>query len=421
MTAASAPQPFSRMDRSFLGSWWWTVDHTMLIAVFIIALFGVALVSSASPPVAQLLELDDYHFIKRHIYTLIPALIIMVGISMLAPRYIWRLCTVILLISVLGVVAVIFIGSEAKGARRWMSFAGISIQPSEFIKPAFAVVTAWLLMLQQKAGQNSIENSEGKSWLLLFKPRDVFPGFHLAAAVYFFILFCLLLQPDLGMSIVLTSVFVSQVFLAGMPFRYIVMLFLAGPFALAGAYIMFPHVKSRMDRFFFPDSGDNYQVEKSLDAFRHGGLWGTGPGQGTEKMNLPDAHADFIFSVAGEEFGLLFVLALMGLFLFILLRGYKRLMENGDIFSILAVGGLLTMFGLQALIHMGSSVNILPAKGMTMPFISYGGSSVISMGISMGIMLALTRRKARSAIARSGMRTRTKKQILQPPGQGNNT
>jgi cell division protein FtsW len=172
------------------------------------------------------------------------------------------------------------------------------------------------------------------------------------------------------------------------------------------AYSTFYHVRSRIDRFLYPESGDNYQVERSLEAFKNGGFWGAGPGQGTEKLHLPDAHADFIFSVTGEEMGVLFATILIGVFLFILLRGFNRLMEAGDLFSVLAVGGLLGMFGLQALIHMGSAVNILPAKGMTLPFISYGGSSLLAVSITMGMVLALTRRQGRSSVARQGMSMR---------------
>ena len=289
----------------------------------------------------------------------------------------------------------LFAGTEIKGARRWLHVFGFSLQPSEFIKPAFAVVSAWLISLQKPTwhkigGQRPERNKHG-----LYTAGEGGGGYYVVIAIYGLIISLLMMQPDFGMSFVVTCMFASQIFLAGLRLRYLAAILSVGGAAVAGAYLFFPHVKSRFDRFLDPSSGDTYQVDQSLAAFRHGGLIGTGPGQGTVKMNLPDAHADFIFSVAGEEFGFIFIFIIISLFLFIILRGFNRLSKNGDMFSILAVGSLLTMFGLQALIHMGSSVNLLPAKGMTLPFISYGGSSLLSLGISMGVILALTRRHGR--------------------------
>ncbi|MGB4057899.1 MAG: putative peptidoglycan glycosyltransferase FtsW [Alphaproteobacteria bacterium] len=380
---------FSRTDKSFLGQWWWTVDRAMLLAFMILILFGMVLVTTASTAVAESHNWDTYYFIKRH-FVLIPiTVIILLVVSMMSPRMIWRLASVVFIGSLLAMILVLFFGTEIKGAQRWIRVFGFSLQPSEFVKPAFAIVAAWF-MSRQKENAN-------------------FRGNAIAAGLYFVTIALLLLQPDLGMTLVITSIWASQIFLAGFPFRLLIGLGGVIASGVAGAYFMFDHVQSRVNRFFFPESGDNYQVDRSLEAFQNGGIIGTGPGQGTVKQVLPDAHADFIFSVAGEEMGLVFVLVIIAVFAFVVRRGFNRLMDSGNMFAVLAVGGLLTMFGLQALVHMGSSMNIMPTKGMTLPFISYGGSSILSLGFSMGAVLALTRRSARIGVSRSGLSRRPKK------------
>jgi len=403
MSGVTQPQAFSRMDQSFLGAWWWTVDRALLASVLCLMFFGVALVASASPSVAQKIGVSDFHFLKKHIIFLVPSILLLIGISMLSAKQVWRLASVALLGSVLLMFMVLFFGDEVKGARRWISLFGFSIQPSEFIKPTFAVVAAWLIALHKNSLQamDSVHTKPLKGASL-----PVFQGYYVTVGLYFFLITLLLLQPDLGMTIVLTAVFAVQVFLAGLRFRYLAILLGLGAGGLTAAYFSFHHVRSRIDRFFNPESGDNYQVERSLDAIRQGGFAGVGPGQGTEKMSLPDAHADFIFSVLIEEMGVLFAIIVMGMFLFIMLRGFRRLQDIQDVFSVLAAGGLLAMVGFQSLIHIGSSVNIIPAKGMTLPFVSYGGSSMISMAIAMGFVLALTRQKKRGSIARSSLSMR---------------
>ncbi len=373
---------FSRTDNSVLGRWWWTVDRGLLAGLLALVVFGIILVAAASPPVAERVGLNQYHFIIKHLIFLVPALVIMFGVSLLSPRWIWRLASVALAGSVIAMILVLFVGTEIKGATRWLPLPGFSLQPSEFMKPAFAVMAAWFMAKQ--------------------KENPVFPGNKIAVGLYATMLLLLLLQPDFGMSVVTSGIFAVQLFLAGLPWMVVFALVGAGALGVVGAYFGFSHVRSRVDRFLDADSGDNYQVDKALEAFKEGGLFGTGPGQGTVKLRLPDAHADFIFAVAGEELGLIAVMALVGLFAFILLRGFNRIMDSTDMFIVLAVGGLLTMFGMQALIHMGSSVHLLPAKGMTLPFISYGGSSLLAIAFAMGMVLALTRRQARSSIAKGG-------------------
>ena len=374
---------FARTDRSALASWWWTVDRGLLACILVLVMFGIALVTSASPPVAIRIGADKAHFIVRHIAVVIPSVLAMVVISLMGHKSIRRLGTIVLGLALVSMVIVLFVGTEIKGAQRWIPLPFISLQPSEFMKPAFAIVAGWLIAHQKS------------------DPR--FKGYILSAALYFVIVVLLILQPDFGMTVVLTCMFAVQIFLAGLPFRYLAVFGMAGAGGIFAAYFCLSHVRSRIDRFMNPEAGDTYQVDKSLEAFANGGFFGTGPGQGTVKNTIPDAHADFIFSVAGEELGLLFTLVIVALYAYVLMRGFNRLMESNDMFVVLAVGGILSMFGLQALVHMGSALHLLPTKGMTLPFISYGGSSTMAMGLSMGVVLGLTRRQVRSSISRGGL------------------
>lgn len=355
----------------------------MLSLFLILMMCGVALVTTASPAVANRIGLGDYHFLIRHIIFLVPSLVMMLGLSFLSSQYVIRFATLLYLASAAMMLAVLFVGMEIKGAQRWLHIFGFSVQPSEFIKPAFIIVAAWLMGLE--------------------KTQKNFPGNALTAGLYFMTIALLLLQPDLGMTVVVTSVWAVQIFLAGFPFRWLIGFALLGIVGLVVAYSSFSHVQSRIDRFLHPESGDNFQVERSIEAFKNGGVFGTGPGQGEVKLKIPDSHADFIFSVAAEEMGIVFIFILVGILLYILLRGFNQLMRSPDMFKVLAVGGLLSMFGLQALIHMGSSLSLLPTKGMTLPFISYGGSSLMATAIAMGAVLALTRTEVRSSIARGGL------------------
>lgn len=372
---------FARTDQSVLGRWWWTVDRGLLAAFMALIIFGVVLVAAASPPVAERIGLGSSHFIIRHFIMLMPAIGVMFAVSLLSQRNVWRLASIVLAAGAFLMVLVLLLGSEIKGAQRWIHLPGFSLQPSEFVKPAFAVVAAWFMARQ--------------------KDLPEFPGDRIAAAIYGVIVALLLLQPDLGMTVVVTAIYGALIFLAGFPFWLLAAFGCAAVGLMVGSYFMLDHVRSRIDRFLDPAAGDNYQVQKALEAFQNGGLFGTGPGQGKVKLGLPDAHADFIFAVAGEELGLVVTLVLLGIFAFVILRGFNRVMDSPAIFPLLATAGLLVMFGFQALIHMGSSLHILPAKGMTLPFISYGGSSLWAMAFAMGMVLSLTRKQPRGAITGS--------------------
>jgi cell division protein FtsW len=265
------------------------------------------------------------------------------------------------------------IGIEIKGARRWINFPGLSLQPSEFIKPTFAVVAAWLFSEQK------------------LRPR--FPGNLICIALFLLVIAMLIKQPDIGMAAVVAAVWFAQFFMAGMRLYWVAAGALAGLGGLVGAYMYLPHVRVRIDHFLDPSTGDSYQVNRSIEAFANGGLWGRGPGEGTVKDVLPDAHADFVFAVAGEEFGVVVCLAIVALFAFVVLRGFSRMSQEGSLFVLLAATGLLVQFGLQAAINMASTLHLIPTKGMTLPFLSYGGSSMLALGLGMGMMLALTRRR----------------------------
>ncbi len=369
---AAAPTPV-RTDKSLLGNWWWTIDRWTLGGLLALVAFGLILMPAASPSVAERIDLPPFHFVHRHLLMLAPALGIMFVVSTMGRKTLWRISSLTLLGAIIAMMLVLVIGPEIKGATRWINLFGFSLQPSEFAKPAFAVTSAWLIARAlQEPG---------------------FPGIQLSTALFGVVIGLLLLQPDLGMTVVTCAIWGVQIFLSGLSMWWIFLLGGLGITGLIGAYMFFPHVTSRIDRFLDPGAGDNYQVQKSLDAFSNGGLFGTGPGHGQVKMNLPDAHADFIFAVAGEELGLVATLLLVSVFAFVLVRGIMRALHSDDTFVVLAVGGLITQFALQSLVHMGSSLQLLPAKGMTLPFISYGGSSLLSLGLGMGMLLSLTRKR----------------------------
>ena len=362
-----------RTDTSVLGKWWWTVDRWTLAAVALLLGIGGVMTLAASPAVAERIDVRSFHFVKRQAVFLSLAALTIFGVSMMSVRGVRRLAILCTLGALFMMVLTLLIGVEIKGATRWLNFAGLSIQSSEFVKPGIAVVAAWLF-----AGQRKNEN---------------FPGFQMSIALYLVTVAVLLLQPDVGMTIVISVVWGTQFFIAGLPLLYVTLIGVLFVCAGVGAYFTFDHVHLRVDRFFGPDSDIGYQASRAIEAFQRGGIIGRGPGEGRIKEVLPDAHTDFIFAVTGEEFGLLACIVLVALFAFVVLRGFGRVMKRDDLFVLLAVAGLLSQFAVQALINMASSVNLIPPKGMTLPFISYGGSSTLALAIGMGMVLALTRER----------------------------
>ncbi|HVJ54509.1 MAG TPA: putative peptidoglycan glycosyltransferase FtsW [Aliidongia sp.] len=363
----------SRTDQSAFGRWWWTVDRWTILALGTLCGFGIILILAASPAVAERDRFDSLHFV-RHQLALMPLTIaLMFAISLQSPRMIRRLAMVGLIFGVLALAATLVIGIETKGARRWIGLAGLTLQPSEFVKPCFAIVCAWLFAEQKN-------------------PDSKIPGILVACGIYAVILGLLAKQPDLGQAAIISAIWFAEFYLAGLPIILVAGFALAGMGLVTGAYFVFPHFHTRVDGF-FDAGGTPYQVKRSLEAFTNGGLWGVGPGEGTIKDYLPDAHADFVFAVAGEEFGLVICLVIVALFAFIVLRGFARLLNERNLYVVLAGTGLLVQFGLQAIINMASSLSMMPTKGMTLPFLSYGGSSLLALGLGMGMVLALTRRR----------------------------
>lgn len=370
---------FARTDQSPVAHWWWTVDRWTLVALAVLIGLGSLLVMAASPAVAERIHaggpghIDALFFVKRYFAVLPVAVATMFLVSLQSPRMVRRIALAGFIVSLILLAYTLVGGVEIKGARRWVSLPGLSLQPSEFVKPTFAVVCAWLF------AQHRL--------------RPDFPGHWIAMGLFVLIVALLIKQPDLGMTVVVSVVWFTQFFLAGLRLYWVAVGLASGAAGLVGAYLTLPHVTSRIDRFFDPGSGDSYQVDRAMDAFMNGGLWGRGPGEGTVKESLPDAHADFVFAVAGEELGLIVCLLIVAIFAFIVLRGFSRLLQENNLFVVLAATGLFVQFGLQAVINMASSLHLMPTKGMTLPFLSYGGSSLLSLGLCMGMALALTRRR----------------------------
>jgi cell division protein FtsW len=362
----------ARSDKSILGRWWWTVDRWTLFALVALMGFGILLIQAASPAVAIKHGLNGSYFVERHLIMMVPAVAMMFGISLMQPQQVRILAGVLLAIFIPLLAVTLIAGVEIKGASRWLHLPGLSIQPSEFVKPLFAVIAAWLFCRQRE--------------------KKGFPALSVNIALYVIIACLLVVQPDIGMTVLISAVWFMQFFLAGLPLFGVGLGIAGGVAGLFAAYYMLPHFASRMDRF-LSHSGDTYQTDRALDAFMSGGLFGTGPGAGTVKLTIPDAHADFVFAVAGEELGLIWCLVIVALFAFIVMRGLWRLQHENNLFVVLAVSGLLMEFGLQAIINMASTLRLMPAKGMTLPFLSYGGSSLWALAIGMGMLLALTRKR----------------------------
>lgn len=362
----------SRAQRTPFSEWWWTVDRMLVGAILTLMLIGIVLLLAASPPVAIRLGIDPFHFVHKQVIFLIPAVAVMLSTSLLSPRQVRRLALAIFFVSLVLVAATLAIGPEIKGARRWLTLFGISIQPSEFMKPAFVVLAAWAF------------SESGR--------RPEMPATMLAFAMLIVTIPLLIMQPDFGQTVLLAATWGALFFLAGL--RWVWTLGFSGV-AFAGVFAaakLIPHVKSRIDRF-FDRSGDTFQIDTSVESFMRGGWFGKGPGEGTVKRILPDGHTDFIYAVAGEEFGLILCLIILALFSFIVVRALRHAMREQDPFTRLAISGIAILFGLQSSIAMAVSLYLMPSKGMTLPFVSYGGSSLISLALGMGMLIALTRRR----------------------------
>ena len=364
----------ARDDRSLVAEWWFSVDRVLLAAVLVLIGIGIVLSLAASPAVATRKGLPTYYFVERHLVFAAAGVVLIIATSLLEPRHVLFLGGALLAVSLVLMLVAVLYGPEVNGARRWVRLAGFSLQPSELAKPAFAVVMAWLFAeARARPGTGMVP---------------------LAFALYGVAALLLLMQPDVGQWMLLTLVFGALFFISGQSLLWVAAIGGLGLGGLAAAYMTFPHVRGRIARYLDPASGDSFQTDRATQSFAEGGFFGRGPGEGTIKSVLPDAHTDFIFAVVAEEYGALACLLLVALFAFIVGRALMRYRHRRDPFTQLAVNGLALLLAMQAAINMAVNVGLIPAKGMTLPFISAGGSSMIAASLTAGMLLALVRRRA---------------------------
>jgi cell division protein FtsW len=368
----------SRAEPGLVNNWLWTVDRLLIGAIGALMMCGILLGLAASPSVAERLQLSTFHFVHRQAIYLVPAIAVMFTVSFMSPRYIRRFALTIFVVALAMVVGTLLFGVEIKGARRWFNMGPLgAIQPSEFLKPAFVVVVAWAF-------------SEGAK-------RTEMPGTLIAILLLPITIAPLIMQPDIGQTMLLAIVWCGLFFLAGLHVLWVFGLFGLGAVGILLAYKFVPHVTRRVNKFFDEKGNqDSFQVDSAIESFTSGGFFGKGPGEGTVKRYLPDAHTDFIFAVTGEEFGIIVCMVLVGLFGFIVLRSFWLSNRTADPFCRFAGVGLAMLFGIQSGINMAVNLHLMPPKGMTLPFVSYGGSSLISLAIGMGFLIAVTRRRPRS-------------------------
>lgn len=374
MTPVSHAHAFPRSDRSPIGVWWWTVDRWMLGVVAILIAIGVVVSFAASPAAAQRMNIGDpFHFAVRQCVFAALSVGILIGVSMLDVRNVRRAAFFIWIAAIAVMIALPFIGHNAKGATRWIEFGGFTFQPSEYMKPALVILVAWMFAEGQK-GQGV-------------------PGVSIAFGLFAVSVGLLLIQPDVGQTVLITVAFGAAFWMAGVPMSWVMLLGATAAAGLSSTYFLFPHVQSRVDRFLSPEKADTHQVDAAAVAQAAGGLFGRGPGEGVMKRKVPDLHTDFAASVGAEEFGLVFLILVISLFAFVVVRGLTRAMKLSDPFEQIAAAALFVLVGQQAIINLAVNLNMMPTKGMTLPFISYGGSSMLAMGLTMGLALALTRRR----------------------------
>ncbi len=367
---------FARTDRSRFGQWWWTTDHWLLGSTLMLVGLGVMMSFASSPAAAARLGSHvNFHFAVRQCAFAALGAGILLSVSTLSARGVKRVAFVGYGLSILVMMILPLLGHAAKGAQRWLEFGGFSLQPSEFLKPCLMILVAWMF-------------AEGR------KGQGV-PGVFIAFGLYLLSVALLLVQPDIGQTVLITVAFGAAFFMAGVPIRWILGLGAAASTGFIVIYLTFQHVAARFHKFLGHGDGvvDTHQVDKAAEAIRAGGFFGRGPGEGVMKRHVPDLHTDFIYSVAAEEYGLIFSLFLISLFGFVVVRGMYKAMKLADPFEQVAAAGLFVLLGEQTFINVAVNLNMIPTKGMTLPFISYGGSSMLAMGLTLGLALALTRRR----------------------------
>jgi cell division protein FtsW len=365
-----------RSDRSALGRWFWEIDKVLLILVAVLISIGLIAVAAASPAAGQRysgggVSFPPLYYFYRQLVWIMLAVPVMIAVSMLTKPTARRLCILGAALFTILLFLVPILGHEVNGARRWLGVGFTQFQPSEFLKPLFIVTIAWLLSLKEKD-----------------KSLPVVP---LTAVLTGVVALLLMRQPNMGETVIFVAAWVLLIALSGASMRILYALGAAGMALLVAAYLFYDVATQRINGFLFSE-GDTYQVESALRTLTGGGLFGAGPGAGTRKFSLPEPHTDYIFSVIGEEFGIIACLAIAILYMTIVVRVLVRLLNEEDKFLVLATAGLVCQFGLQALINMAVNVHIAPSKGMTLPFISYGGSSMIALAMGFGLLLAFSRR-----------------------------
>ena len=374
---------FDREDTSILSDWWFTVDRWLLTAICVLTGVGIVVSLAASPSVAVSKGLPAFYFVQRHVLVACLGVLVMLALSAQSPRTLRRIALLAFAGCVAAMAYIFIYGEEINGAKRWMRIAGLSFQPSELAKPAFVVLSAWAFAEYERR-------------------RDV-PALPIALALYGIFVALLLLQPDVGQSLLVTLVWGGMFVLAGVPFIWTASFFALAVLGLGVAYLALPYIQDRVHVFLSPSGDHHSQIERAYNSFKEGGFLGRGPGEGTIKTVLPDAHTDFIFAVIAEEYGIIVCIALLALFMFIVLRSFLRAIATEDLSVRYSVMGLAMLIGGQALINMGVNVGLLPAKGMTLPMISAGGSSLIAVAITFGMLLGLSRRtRSRAAVPLSG-------------------
>ena len=361
------------LQNKFFNNWWRSIDRNVFIFLFFLIIVGGLISFAATPAVAQKYNLEPYFFVKKHLFFIPIVFFFFFFTSSLSELGIKRFFLFIFLISIFFIFSSFFFEIEIKGTYRWAYILGYRFQPSEFLKVSFIIVSAWIF-----SSDIHLKNANNK--LLTF-------------LLYLFVSSLVLLQPNFSMFCIISLAYFAQLWISGLKWKWvgITSLFFGAIFSLC--YLIIENVKRRVDVFLNLQISDNYQISQSLQAIAEGGLFGKGPGMGTIKDILPDAHTDFIFAVIAEEFGWIACLIIIFIFIFLIFTIFQRIKKTNDKFSFIAVSGLIIQFGFQIFVNIGSTIGLIPTTGTTLPFISYGGSSMISSALNLGAILSLTRIK----------------------------
>ncbi len=381
-----------------IANWWLSIDYVTFIIMLTLMAVGLLLITAASPAMSERIGTPSFYFIHKQIQFMLIALPCMIIPTLMGEKALRTLSFISLFIIILLLCLLPFFGDVTKGAKRWISVAGFSLQPSEFLKPFYGVVIAKILTTSKSKNFINFASEIDKM------NKNGNERFFIASILHMLIIGLLLMQPDFGMTVTVSVVTGIQFFLAGLPIHFIIIMLTILCIGFWGAYIALPHVTKRIDLFMHGSNEHCYQVHKSLESYARGGFWGTGPGEGALKYMLPDSHTDFIFATAGEELGIVFCLIVLALLAFLVLRCITQIANLKSQYDICVAISSITYIAFQSLFNIGVTLHLFPTKGMTLPFISYGGSSLIALSLAMGIYLQITRK--------SRLRTRSKSDLI---------